>query len=210
MTTLHPERERRRLAQLYAGMTSEELQSVAGGGSSLTDVARQMLREEIARRGLDIEVRKEPEGRDELEERELVMVRRFRDLPEALLAKGSLESSGIECFMADDNMIRLDWFISNLVGGVKLLVSPEDVEASIAILDQPTPEIFDVEGIGNYQQPLCPKCQSLEVSFEGLNKKVAYISAYFGLPIPLHNTTWNCRSCGHHWLDAEAQTEKSN
>ena len=57
----------------------------------------------------------------QLEMRELVTIRQFRDLPEALLAKGSLESAGIACFLADENMVRLDWFISNFVGGVKLM-----------------------------------------------------------------------------------------
>jgi hypothetical protein len=81
-----------------------------------------------------------------------------QNLPEALLAKGILDSSGIECFLTDDNMVRMDWFISNLLGGVKLLVNREDVEAATAILDEPTPELLDVEGVGEYQQPRCPEC----------------------------------------------------
>ena len=51
-----------------------------------------------------------------------VTLRQFRDLPEALLAKGSLESAGIQVYLVDDNMIRMDWFISNLLGGIKLNV----------------------------------------------------------------------------------------
>ena len=54
----------------------------------------------------------------------------FQNLPEALLAKGSLDSSGIECFLTDDNMVRMDWFMSNLLGGAKLLVNREDAEAA--------------------------------------------------------------------------------
>jgi hypothetical protein len=30
----------------------------------------------------------------------------------------------------DDNMIRMDWFISNLLGGIKLKVRAEDAEAA--------------------------------------------------------------------------------
>jgi hypothetical protein len=33
-----------------------------------------------------------------------------------------------------------------MLGGVKLLVKPEDVEAAAEILDRPIPEDFDVEG----------------------------------------------------------------
>jgi hypothetical protein len=142
-----PEQERQRLDRLYSGMTPE-LESVAADGADLTDTALTSLKTEIARRGLAITLNETPAGMDVLEERDLVPIRRFRDLPEAQLAKGSLESSGIECFLTDDNMVRMDWFISNLLGGVKLLVDREDLEAAAAVLDEPTPEILDVEGVG--------------------------------------------------------------
>jgi len=69
-----------------------------------------------------------------------VLLRRFRDLPEALLAKGRLESSGVACFLADENMVRMDWFISNLLGGVKLLVDPEDFAEASRVLNEPAPQ----------------------------------------------------------------------
>jgi hypothetical protein len=71
-------------------------------------------------------------------------------MPEALLAKGSLDSAGIECWLIDDNMVRLDWFYSNLLGGIKLQVTQEDAEAANELLEQPIPENFDAEGTGDY------------------------------------------------------------
>jgi hypothetical protein len=123
------EKERQRLAGLYSGMTPEELEKVAANTVSLTDVAREALKAEISGRGLAI-ILSESTGVDIVEERDLVMIRRFQSLTEALLAKGSLDSSGIECFLTDDNMVRMDWFISNLLGGVKLLVNREDAESA--------------------------------------------------------------------------------
>lgn len=202
--TQDPEQERQRLARIYSGMTPEELEKVAADGADLTDTALATLKTEIARRGLAIAVNETPADVDVLEERDLVTIRRFRDLPEAQLAKGSLESSGIECFLADDNMVRMNWFVSNLLGGVKILVNREDAEAAAAILDKPTPETLDVEGVGEYEQPRCPECQSLDVNFEQLNKKVAYTSAWLGVPIPLHTKAWTCRSCGHRWQDPDS------
>src|SRR2546425_2892123 len=160
--------ERARLAQLYAGMTPEELQKIADDAGSLTNMARQALVEEIDRRGLGIPLT-EASGEHVIEKRNLVPIRHFRDLPEALLAKGSLESAGIECFLTDDNMVRMDWFISNLLGGIKLAVNQEDAEAATAFLDEPMPETLDVEGVGEYEQPRCPECHSLDVNFEQLN-----------------------------------------
>ena len=75
----------------------------------------------------------------------LVIVQRFRDLPEASIAKSILDSAGVENFLADDNMVRLDWFYSNLVGGIKILVREEDVEAAAKLLTQEVTAKFDVE-----------------------------------------------------------------
>ncbi len=138
---------------------------------------------------------------------QLVTVRKFRDLPEALLAKGSLESAGIRCMLVDDNMVRLDWFISNLIGGVKLQVSSEDAAAASEILDQPIPEEFLAEGSGAYHQPRCPHCQSLDVSFEELHKSWAYVSAYVGFPLPVHRRNWRCHACGREWENSAPPQE---
>jgi hypothetical protein len=81
------------------------------------------------------------------------------------LAKGSLKSAGIDSFLADDNVVRLDWFWSNLMGWIKVRVDVENAEAAEEILDQPIPERLEVTGIGQYRQPRCPKCGSLDVNF---------------------------------------------
>ena len=62
-------------------------------------------------------------------------------------------------------MVGMDWFISNLLGRVKLLVNQEDAQAATAILHEPT-ETLDVESAEDDQQPRCPECQSLDVSFD--------------------------------------------
>ena len=191
--------EKRRLAQLYAALSDAELQKLARESGSLPPTAREVLDDELDRRDLDDLPEPQVTGPDQLELRQLVTIRKFRDLPEALLAKGSIESAGIECFMADDNLVRLDWFISNFIGGIKLQVHPKDVEAATQILDQPIPAEFGYEGATAYEQPRCPKCYSLDISFEDLNKPVAYTTAYFGVPIPLARETWICHTCGRRW-----------
>lgn len=201
MTRLDSEEERQRLAQLYAGMNEGELEKVAQDGPELTEAAREALRRELAKRGLAVEVADPPTGYDEVGLQEWITVERFRDLPEALLAKGALESAGIECQLTDDNLVRLDWFWSNLVGGAKLNVKPEDAGAARAILEQPIPESFEVEGEGEYQQPRCPKCHSVNITYEGLNKPVAYATAYFGVPVPVPSDAWRCEACGCRWKE---------
>ena len=190
------------LTQRYAAMSDAELEKVATYPDSLTDAARNALATELQRRNLHVNAAPPP-GYDEAEYRNLVTIRRFRDLPEALLAKGSLESAGIECQLVDDNMVRMDWFISNLLGGVKLEVRPEDVEAANEILSLPIPDALEIEGADTYEQPRCPNCGSLEVTFEELNKPVAYVSAWVGLPLPVHRPAWRCHACNRQWEDTD-------
>ncbi len=202
MPNLDDSKERFRLANTYASMTDGELQRLARSPESLTEAAWEALEDELDRRHLDIPADpKEP--LEALDLRKLVMIRQFRDLPEALLAKGSLESAGIECFLRDDNLVRLDWFISNFVGGVKLCVKPEDVQNALKLLNEPILEGMYVQGIGLYEQPRCPKCQSLDVNFRELDRPIAYLSAFLKVPVPLQRKGWRCHDCDAEWEDEE-------
>jgi hypothetical protein len=144
-----------------------------------------------------------------MELQELATVRQFRDLPEALLAKGCLESAGIECFLADENLVRLDWFISNFIGGIKLKVHAADVENARTILDEPILEGLYVQGVGLYEQPRCPKCQSLDVNFQELDRPIAYMSAFLRVPMPVQRSGWRCHTCDAEWEDDGANQGKN-
>jgi hypothetical protein len=206
---LDDQRERRRLADTYAGMTDGELQRLARSAESLTELAWDALEDEMDRRHLEPADDPPEAARQEMEMRELVTIRQFRDLPEALLAKGSLESAGIECFLADENIVRLDWFISNFIGGIKLNVRAQDAENAQKLLDEPILEGLYVQGIGLYEQPRCPKCQSLDVNFQELDRSIAYMSAFLRVPIPVQRTGWRCHACDAEWED-ESTDDGSN
>ena len=198
---LNAHQERRRLAANYAAMTDGELRRLARSAESLTELACDALEDEIDRRHLEFADDATPEPRQEMEIRELVTIRQFRDLPEALLAKGSLESVGIECFLADENLVRLDWFISNFIGGIKLNVRVQDAGNAQKLLDEPILEGLYVQGVGLYEQPRCPKCKSLDVNFQELDRPIAYMSAFLHVPMPVQRTGWRCHSCDAEWED---------
>jgi hypothetical protein len=182
-------------------MTDGELQKLAQNAESLTDLAWDTLEDELDRRHLEFldDEPRENAAQQRMEVRELVTVRKFRDLPEALLAKGSLESAGIECFLADENLVRLDWFISNFIGGIKLNVRPADEAIACKLLDEPILEGLYVQGVGLYEQPRCPKCQSLDVNFQELDRPIAYMSAFLHVPMPVQRTGWRCHGCDAQW-----------
>jgi hypothetical protein len=180
-------KERQRLAAIYAVKTDGELLTLARNAESLTEAAWDALEDELDRRHLELPA--DP-PRQELDVRRLVPIRQFRDLPEALLAKGCLESAGIECFFRDDNLVRLDWFISNFIGGIKLCVNPEDAGKAQTILDEPMLEGFYVQGVGLYEQPRCPKCNSLDVNLQQPDSDA-------------HRCALRCGVCDAEWEDDE-------
>ena len=137
------------------------------------------------------------------QDQHLVLLRRFRDLPDAYLFKSILDSAGIECFLGDENTIRMNWFWSNLLGGVKLFVSSADTDTASALFVLPVLEKFDVEGVGEYEQPRCANCNSLEVSFNGRNRAVDYTSALLGGTRSFDRSLWQCESCGRRWPESD-------
>jgi Putative prokaryotic signal transducing protein len=228
------EKERWRLAWHYADMTDGELQSLASESGSLTEVARRALQSELHRRKLPIELAQpavaalaaaagaagQPRGASPANPNApagakkpaktrggLATVRRFRDVPEALLAKSVLESAGIECLLADANIIRTDWLWSNLVGGVKVRVQEEDLEEATRILDQEPPERFAGAGqnAGDFEPPCCPRCKSpdVDVSFENVPEPTSAPDALAGAPPTDSDPEWTCQSCGNRWHELE-------
>lgn len=189
-------------------MSDGELQRLALEPESLTEVAWEALEDELDRRHLEFHGDPATPAAT-VDFQKLVVIRQFRDLPEALLAKGSLESAGIGCFLRDDNLVRLDWFISNFIGGIKLCVRPEDVQNATQLLDEPILEGLYVQGVGLYEQPRCPKCGSLDVNFRELDRPIAYLSAFLRVPMPVQRKAWRCHDCGAEWEDEENSASSS-
>ena len=137
MAMMDPQQEKLRLEELYASDTDEQLENIAAQAHELTEVARETLRAELSKRGLYVgQLEGTAPEQDNAEFRDLVTIRAFWNLLEAELAKGLLDSAGIESFLFDDNMVRLDWFNANALGGVKLRVDAGNVDAANQVLEE--------------------------------------------------------------------------
>lgn len=95
---------------------------------------RQLLEQQAKAEAALREHGTEPAGTDRP-----VLLRRYRDPPEALVEKSALEASGIFCYLQDDNVIRMDWLWSNAMGGIKLFVRETDADEAERILSQQPP-----------------------------------------------------------------------
>jgi hypothetical protein len=191
-------------ADLYRPMSEQELQSLLADWHSLMPDARTALAAEFATRDLEFSEPPPPAEDQAPEFRDLVTIRRYRDLSEAIVARAVIESAGIFCFLKDENLVRLDWQVSNFIGGIRLQVAAPDVEAAEAILSQPVPSEFSIPDQPGFQQPRCPRCTSTDIMWERQGRKAALASLYlFALPLPRGTESWHCNSCDLRWVDDE-------
>jgi len=209
MSKIDPVQERERLGKLYSGMADEELDKLLDAADELSETAREALKAEIERRGGHVEYEWESPSTEA--HPNLVAVSRFRDLEQATIARGLLQSAGIECFLADENTVRMDWFWSNMIGNMRLMVREEDAEAAAEILAQPIAETFATDdGEGRFVQPQCPKCGSLDIQFEGVDRGVALTTAWMLAPIPIRRDAWQCNTCGTRWQELPDEETKAS
>jgi hypothetical protein len=190
----------------YAAMHEPDLMAIARRYETLTEPAQDALRAEFASRGLEPPLIDDHGDEDDEPsvEQKLVTVRRYRDLSEAIVARAVIEGAGMFCFLQNENIVRLDWQISNFIGGIRLQVAASDVAAAEEILSAPVPASIQMEGEPEYIQPRCPRCDSLDISFEGAGRGAALAALYFfSLPAPMGEKRWMCRNCGLVWADDE-------
>lgn len=140
---------------------------------------------------------------------DIVIVARFRDLHEALLAQGKLKSAGIESILGDENLVRMDWLYANAIGGIKLQVRVEDADSAQQLLESEIPALLmDEVGGEIYQQPQCPRCSSFDIGYGPAKgpKFLSWLVLGFPLPIPGKNR-WKCNDCGAEWIEVPDEEE---
>ena len=87
---------------------------------------------------------------------DLVTIRTFQNYFSAHILLTKLRSSGIECYLKDEFTVTVDPFLSNAVGGIKLVVKKEFEKEANEML-----RLFDDEYM---QSVVCPKCGSHSIS----------------------------------------------
>jgi hypothetical protein len=200
------------LAARYAGMNEVELLELAQQYDSLTEAAQSTLRTEFAKRKLEPPVLEDRPESGHPAYRALTTVRRYRDLSEAIVARSLLESAGIAAWIRDENVARMEWQYSNLLGGVRLQVETGDAEGALEVLNQPIPEAVPFEEQAEFIQPRCPRCGSIDISFLGPDRRAALAAVtLLHLPLPSGGESWLCDACGSRWqgVDEDGSAQRT-
>ncbi|QDU57155.1 putative signal transducing protein [Aeoliella mucimassa] len=71
----------------------------------------------------------------EFGEERLVKLTSYSTIAEAQLCQAVLQQEGIDCFLENEASVGVNWLWSNALGGVKLLVPHEQLEAATTLLE---------------------------------------------------------------------------
>ena len=136
---------------------------------------------------------------------------------EAHMAKLFLESEGIETMMLDEKTIQVKNFLSNALGGVKLLVQKEDYERGIETLKRggyireegyKEEEVRIVYVDKSHDDTYCPFCKSDNIAKKrGIKILTAIIYFLLGIMIPIFKIKYLCYDCGKEWKYRKARKQ---
>jgi hypothetical protein len=200
-----------RLTKLYGEMSDDELFALDADITDLTDVAQQVLRDEMRSRGLNRQrvANEEPDASESPAARGWD---RRTDAPAAGDETGEsdpsheftwkvplcesdapertwqiqevLRDAGVESWLeAPRSIASLD------LGYPRILVAADQLEEANAILARPIPQaIVDQSKIQlpDFEPPVCPACGAREPVLVSVNPA----------------NTWQCETCGKQWTDS--------
>ena len=117
----------------------------------------------------------------------------FNNYIDANIILGRLQTEGINCWLKDENTATITPFLSNAIGGIKLMVAESEGERVKEILSS-----IETERKKRFS---CPNCGSHNIEFVTTPKKPGnWFSVLFGLlggdyAMPVEKV-YHCFSCG--------------
>jgi ribosomal protein L37AE/L43A len=205
-----PIEEWQRLTQQYREMYDGELEELYAGKFDLTEVAQQVLSDEIRKRGLD-KPRKpgtEPNqtgsfgaskwgtgidaagGEEAAEEGERPVEYTWKtvlceceDREEAWQLREVLRLAGIECWIEGPG-----YGDGNNLYNPRIVVGADQIDRAQEIISKPIPQEIVEQSkmdIPDYEPPACPNCGAADPILEGAD------------PV----NSWRCESCGKQWTE---------
>lgn len=127
----------------------------------------------------------------------LVVVRTFNDFFRANILLTRLRSAGVECYLKDEYTVTVDPFLSNAIGGIKLVVRKENYDEVMKILSE-----FD----DDYRRSaVCPKCGSHQIELvpkrNTANMVAAILSWIFSDYAVSAENVYQCQMCKYESED---------
>jgi hypothetical protein len=126
------------------------------------------------------------------------------DPVQAHIIRGRLQAEGLHPSVAFEHHIRMNWFISNALGGVRVQVPPSENEEAVEIIKKISQEYYLnllEEDEKTRDDLCCPSCASRNVKRSRVSESLALVIFLFlKLPFPYQTGAYYCQSCKHRWV----------
>lgn len=130
----------------------------------------------------------------------LVTIATFEAPLKASLLASRLETSGIQCFIADAETVGMYQLLTSAVGGVKVQIREQDAPRAAYVIRELGLDTADRPSAG---RPPCPECGSLQVARHGLSIGQAVLAVLsLGVLSVFFAVRWKCGRCQHTWHQA--------
>jgi DNA-directed RNA polymerase subunit RPC12/RpoP len=132
---------------------------------------------------------------------EFLLLRSFDNYINAGILLARLDEEGITGYLKDAYTVTIDPILSNAVGGIKLMVHPDDFEEAAALLAG-----YDKD----YRESLsCPQCGSKNIEYisrPGVkNWLTAIVSWLFSSYAVAPEQVYHCFNCNYEFTDLPEQ-----
>ena len=136
---------------------------------------------------------------------EFVVLQSFDNYVEAHIVMGRLEEEGIRCWLKDETTVTVTPYLTNALGGIKIMVVQDQYERGLAILQE-----INAQKRSTYK---CPQCGSGDIELITTPRKPAtWLGALGGFifgDYPLGvGKVWRCFNC-HSEFDEPKETDHS-
>ncbi len=127
----------------------------------------------------------------------LVTVATYREMSDAVLAKGKLDAAGIHCVLSTAAQT------AKASDDVHLQVHEEDAEAATKILTGASDD-DDFEDL--LEEPECPSCGSMDLHYHDGKHWRPWVGVYVAgeATVAAHKREWRCDECGTTWTEDES------
>jgi hypothetical protein len=210
--------EWQRLTQLYGEMGDVELEELNATIGDLTEVAQQVLRNEMKKRGLnepsaargasespqhlaplreglDADSLMEEDGTEDGEPAHeytwKTQLCECNDREEVWQIREALRQAGIESWIEGQGSRVWDG-----MGNPRILVAADQFEQALEIASQPIPQAIVEQSkmqVPDFEPPVCPGCGADDPILEGAD------------PV----NSWRCERCGKQWTDPAEDVNES-
>jgi hypothetical protein len=217
MQTLDPAGEWLRLSEHYRRLSDNTLLDLGRQTSDLTDVAQQVLAQEVASRGLKIQPKapvapRRPEWRPDsaespyAEDRELLTICYVWSFADALKLQRLLDGASIPFYIGPEKATGVDTVTSNFAKGLGVQILRVGLPWAYPLFQDYFPSDVPPEELAVESDNVaihCPRCRSTEVVFKTLDRGPQNSDGE-----PSSKFKWICDSCGREWEDDGLLTEE--